>query len=100
MARAGCFLDLKPMAEARELNLSEGSASLCLEEVGEGAEYFSLSSVRLEKERFARSCSLEDFERDHHGLIGGGEETAGGIGGIEGKERVERTEAERMRVCV
>ena len=85
MVRAGSFLDLRPIAEARVLNLREGRPSLCLEDAGEDG-YFSLSSARLEKERFARSCSLEGFERDHHGRGGGGEEIAGDIRGREGKE--------------
>lgn len=86
MVSTGTFLDLKPMAEASVLNLREGRPSLCLEELAEGW-YFSLSSARLEKERFARSCSLEDFERDHQAFAGAGGESAGDMKGREGKER-------------
>ena len=76
MVRAGSFLGLRPMAEARVLNLSVGMASLCLEEEAEAVEgYFSSSSwARLARERLGRRESLEDFERDHHDLlwVGGG----------------------------
>ena len=88
MVRAGSFLGLRPMAEARVLNLRVGMASLCLEEEAEAVEgYFSSSSwARLARERLGRRESLEDFERDHHGLLGAGAET-GGIREMERKER-------------
>ena len=72
MVRAGSFLDLKPMAEANVLNLRVGRASLGLEDELEAVEgYFSSSSTaRLEADRLGRKESLEDLERDHHGLPG------------------------------
>ena len=88
MVRAGSFLDLKPMAEANVLNLRVGRASLGLEDELEAVEgYFSSSSTaRLEADRLGRKESLEDLERDHHGLPGFGEESGGGIRGRTGKE--------------
>ncbi len=92
MVRAGSFLDLRPMADTRVLNLRGmiGGSLFLEEEVGAVEGYLSSSSARVESERLGRRESLEDFERDHHGLDWGGEEMAGGIGGIEDKERVMR----------
>ena len=91
IVRVGSFLGLRPMAEARVLNLRVGRPSLDLDEEGDGVEgYFSSSSAaRLETERFGRKTSLEDFERDHHGLDGFGEGRAGGMRGMEGERSVD-----------
>ena len=87
MVSAGSLLLLRPIAEARVLNLRDGRASLDLGDALDAVEgYFSSSSARLETERFGRRESLEDFERDHHGLLCVEEEMAGGIEEGEGKE--------------
>ncbi len=88
MVSAGSFLLLRPIAEASVLNLREGRASLGLGEALDAVEaYFSSSSARLATERTGRRESLEDFERDHHGLLGAAAAGAGGIEEREGKER-------------
>ena len=77
MVSAGSLLLLRPIAEARVLNLRDGRASLDLGDALDAVEgYFSSSSARLETERFGRRESLEDFERDHHGLLGAVDWTA------------------------
>lgn len=72
MVRECNFLDLRPMTEAKALNLRLGRPSLGFALV-EAADKFNLSvsEVRFEKERFVRRVeeSLADLERDHHGLL-------------------------------
>ena len=48
MVRAGSFLGLRPIAEARVLNLR---VSFCFEDVDGGEGYFSSSSAMVEGER-------------------------------------------------
>ena len=50
-----------------------------------GWSAWSSSSARLETERLGCRESLEDFERDHHGLEELGEGRAGRIRGMEEK---------------
>ena len=90
MVRAGTFLDLRPMADARVLNLRVGRTSFGLEDELDGVDGYlsSSSAARLEAEGLGRRESLDGFERDHHDLEGFGEERVGAMSGKE--ERKER----------
>lgn len=91
IVRAGSFLGLKPIAEARVLNLRAGRTSFGFEDVDGGEGHFSSSLAMVETERCVRRGSLEDFERGHHGLVGVCAR-AGGISRIEGKECVSESD--------